>query len=161
MNFQRPYIYLAGPIFGCTEGEAKNWRADFADKLEAEGITGISPLRCEPIVGERYDVAYDDPCFGQPKSILAKNFLDLQRCDMTLAYLPNTEPGKVPSVGTIGELSWAYALRKPVAVVTQDPFLSKHPFISQQPSWPVLSTLDDALRLIVGIFGGYAGGRNV
>ncbi|WP_027521745.1 hypothetical protein [Bradyrhizobium sp. Ec3.3] len=189
----RPFIYLAGPIYGCTEGEAKNWRADFAAKLAQHCITGISPLRCEPIVGERYDVAYADPCFGDPKSILAKNFLDLRRCDMTLAYFPAPPEHaelealiadmekwtsdvnrdhiatlkriskKAPqrSIGTIGELSWAYALQKPCVVVTDDPLVKSHPFTAIQPSWPILSTLDDALRLIVGIYGGYAGGKNV
>ena len=157
----RPFIYLAGPIFGCTEGEAKNWRADFAAKLERHCITGISPLRCEPIVGERYDVSYADPCFGHTKSILAKNFLDLRRCDFTIAYFPKVADGAQRSIGTIGELSWAYALQKPCCVVTDDPLIKSHPFTSIQPSWPVLDNLDDALRLIVGIFAGYAGGKNV
>jgi len=83
-----PFIYLASPIFGCTEGEAKDWRKHVAAELEEHCITGVSRLRCEPLVGARYDLAYDDPCFGQPKSILAKNFLDLRRCALTLAYFP-------------------------------------------------------------------------
>jgi len=185
-----PFIYLAGPIFGCTEGEAKDWRKHVAAELEEHCITGVSRLRCEPLVGARYDLAYDDPCFGQPKSILAKNFLDLRRCALTLAYFPaptehaelqeialrleqNGERGdgdtlrriarKSPqrSIGTIGELSWAYALNKPCVVVTDDPLIKHHPFTAVQPSWPVLDNLDDALRLIVGIFGAYAGGKNV
>lgn len=194
-------IYLAGPIFGCTEGEAKDWRKYVADRLPP-GIVGVSPLRCEPLIGTRYDVGYNDPCFGAPKAILAKNFLDLRACDMTLAYFPHDKETaellaavtaaideqareddnpkaaaelaelaksvrriatKSPqrSIGTIGEISWAYALRKPCVIVSDDPLIRSHPFTKEQPDWPVLDTLDDALRLINGIFGAYTGGKNV
>lgn len=188
MNNSPPIIYLAGPIFGCTEGEAKDWRAYVTERLYPFSIRTISPLRCEPLIGERYDVAYADPCFGMPKAILAKNFLDLQRCDMTLAFFPPVEepaqlqeiarrvtthapamPGadvetlyriaaKGPqrSVGTIGEVSWAYALRKPCVLVTQDAFIKSHPFTQCQPDWPILDTLDDAVRLIKGLYQDYA-----
>lgn len=155
-----PTIYLAGPIYGQTVGQANNWRKDFAAKLAEHGIVGISPLRCEPLVGETYDLSYVDPCFGQPKSILAKNFLDLRKCDFTLAFLPMVADGAQRSIGTIGEISWAYALQKPCAVVTDDPLIRHHPFTSTQPSWPLLNNLDEALRLLVGLYGGYAGGSN-
>lgn len=180
----KPLIYLAGPIFQCTEGEAKDWRAYVESALAPHGIVTVSPLRCEPLVGERYDTAYQDPCFGQPKSILAKNMLDLKRCDMTLAFFPPvTEPdelrdfvrknvkdkrdaavlhriaakGPQRSIGTIGEVSWAYALRKPCVIVSQDELIKHHPFTAMQPDWPVLDTLDDAVRLITGIYTVYAG----
>jgi hypothetical protein len=47
-----------------------------------ESYGSPAPLRCEPLVGNTYDLHYADPCFGQPKSILAKNFFDLRQCDM-------------------------------------------------------------------------------
>ena len=177
----KPSLYLAGPIFGCSEGEAKDWRKWVADQLPF--MRCISPLRCEPAVNGRYDVAYNDPCFGQPKSILAKNFLDLRACDMTLAVFPRPEAidliekavegleadgdldGIVPalrrvnvlrSIGTIGEISWAYALRKPCVIVSDDPLVQHHPFTSMQPDWPVLPDLDHAVRLIKGIWTDYA-----
>lgn len=179
----KPSLYLAGPIFGCSEGEAKDWRKSVADQLPF--MRCISPLRCEPAVNGRYDVAYNDPCFGQPKSILAKNFLDLRACDMTLAYMPtppavadlaaiadklesmsptnrradylrNLHP--LRSIGTIGEISWAYALRKPCVIVSDDPLVQHHPFTSMQPDWPVLPDLDHAVRLIKGLWTDYAAG---
>lgn len=196
----KPRIYLAGPIFGATSDEANNWRNDMIARLAPHGIIGISPLRCEPIVGDRYDLQYADPCFGTPAAILAKNFLDLRACDLTLAYLP--VPSEVAdmnaviermtnlatvasdqfgpldddvaaidadvetlkrlarkspqrSIGTVGEISWAYALQKPCAVVSDDPLVRHHPFLSTQPNW-LLDTLDDAERLIVGLFADYA-----
>lgn len=180
----KPKIYLAGPIFGTTGAEANDWRRDMSARLAPHGIIGISPLRCEPIIGERYDLHCGDPCFGTSEAIVGKNFLDLRACDFTLAYFP-TPPEiaemdevisqldgkeyareietlkrlarKSPqrSIGTVGEISWAYALQKPCAVVSDDPLVRHHPFTSVQPNWR-LSTLDEAERLIVGLFADYA-----
>ena len=196
----KPKIYLAGPIFGATGAEANDWRRDMTARLAPHGIIGISPLRCEPMVGARYDLHYADPCFGTPEAILAKNFLDLRACDLTLAYLPTlpevaemngivermgnlakiatdmfgpldgeeaaiaadaetlqriARKGVQRSIGTIGEISWCYALQKPLAIVSDDPLVRHHPFTSKQANWQ-LSTLDEAERLIVGLFKDYA-----
>lgn len=158
----RPTIYLGGPIFGLAEGDAKNWRRHVADQLEAHGINAISPLRCEPAVNGKYELSYPDPCFGHAKAILGKNFLDVRRCDFALFYFPERAENQQLSIGTTGELSWCYALRKPSCVVTTDPLAANHPFTSLQPDWPILPTLDDAVRLITGLYSGYIlGGRNV
>lgn len=197
----RPLIYLAGPIFGTTGAEANNWRNDMTARLAPHGIGCISPLRCEPIIGDRYDTQYADPCFGTGQAIVSKNFLDVQRCDFALVYMP--KPPAVDelaavidrmeglstliknmfgdldddatkavhedvatmkrlavmspqrSIGTIGELSWCYALQKPVAVVSDDPLVKRHPFFERQSGW-WLDTLDEAERLIVGLFTDYA-----
>jgi nucleoside 2-deoxyribosyltransferase len=196
----KPRIYLAGPIFGTTGAEANDWRSDMTARLAPHGIACISPLRCEPMIGDRYDVAYADPCFGTPEAIVGKNFLDLRACDLTLAYMPASSAiaemqaiidrmenlaavvegivGPIDddakaiaedvvtmkrlarmspqrSIGTIGEISWAYALQKPLAIVSDDPLVRAHPFTVVQPNWR-LSTLDEAERLIVGLFADYA-----
>ena len=39
----KKYIYLAGPIAGCTEEEATEWRDDVINMLP-HNIVGISPL---------------------------------------------------------------------------------------------------------------------
>jgi hypothetical protein len=183
---KRPSLYLIGPIYGCSKGEANDWRGWVAEQLP--GVNCISPLRCEPLVGQTYDLHYEDPCFGQPKSILAKNFFDLRQCDMALAYFPKpsevedldgviewmesrgsdfddpehiaalkrvAKKGLLRSVGSIGEVSWAYALRKPSIIVSDDPLIHQHPFTSVQPDWPVLPDLDHAIRLIKGLWTGY------
>jgi hypothetical protein len=62
--------------------------------------------------------------------------------------------GLLRTLGTIGEVSWAHALQKPCAVVTDDPLIREHAFTSVQPDWK-LSTLDDAERLIVSLFADY------
>lgn len=155
------HVYLAGPIMGCTRGQANDWRKYVADRLADHGIRGVSPLRCEPLVGERYALNYPDPRFGVPRAIAAKNFHDVQVCDLTLAYLPLPSEGRTQSYGTMAELSWAYALRKPAILVSDDPYVMQHPVIDIQAGWK-LDTLDDAIDVIVGILGGYTpGGKNV
>ena len=151
-------VYLAGPITACDHREANDWRSVMQGRLEAHGITGISPLRCEPLVGDRYDTSHPDPRFGTWEAIASKNFLDVQLCDMTVAYFPAdlTERDGISS-GTLAELAWGFALRKPTLRVSTHPKVTKHPVITACSSWK-LSTLDEALDVIVGVLGDYAKG---
>lgn len=155
----RKYIYLAGPILGCTKGEANDWRRYVDDKLKDHGIVGISPLRCEPLIGERYTLEYPDPRFGVPRAIAAKNKHDVQNCDIILAYLPK-EMGQNISLGTIGEIFWADAYDKQVILVSDHPKVIQHPVLDAAVNWK-LGTLDEAVEVIIGVLGGYTGGKNV
>ena len=148
-------IYLAGSIAGCDKGEANDWRNTVSAALAQHGIVGVSPLRCEPIHGERYGVSYEDPRFGTARAISSKNFLDVQRCAATLCYMPKDLNERRLSVGTVIELAWAHALRKPTILVTDYPFLLEHPVVNANASW-VLATLPEAVDVIVGVFGVYA-----
>ncbi len=153
-------VYLAGPITGCYKDEANNWREAVASELAHFNIIGISPLRCEPLIGEKYGMTYVDPKFGTARGIAAKNMFDTKNCDMVLAYMPAPPAGRVPSLGTICEIAWGHALGKPVILVTDDAFIREHPVINACSNW-VLETLDDGIETVAGILGGYAGGRNV
>lgn len=156
------HVYLAGPILGCTKIEANDWRIYAHNLLIPHGIIGISPLRCEPLIGERYGAGYpDDPRFGTARAIAHKNLLDVKLCHMTLAYLPKPEPGRKQSWGTICEVAWAKALDKPAIVVSDDPEVLAHPVVNSCAGW-MLPTLEDGLDTLVGILGGYVpGGKNV
>jgi len=147
-------VYLAGPITDCNLYEANDWRNAFIGKLRAMGVRGISPLRCEPLHGERYAASYNDPRFGSPKAIGSKNFMDVQRCDLTLAYFPEAETERRVSIGTIAEVGWAFAMRKPVIIVSEHKTITEHPVLIATSSW-MLPTLDDAFDTINGLFGEY------
>jgi hypothetical protein len=173
----RRTVYLAGPITGCTKGEANDWRDVACARLADFGITGISPLRCEPIVGERYGVGYPDPRFGVPSAIAAKNRFDVENCDMMLAYFPPEEiptwwervfyridnvgpqdvPYKWPSAGTIWEIGMAHMARKQAVVVCENTILFKHPVIQTAP-W-TLTSLDEGLDVVIGVLQDYAQGN--
>lgn len=154
-------VYLAGPVMGCTKGEANDWRIDFAERLAHDDICGVSPLRCEPLIGERYTMEYTDPKFGTARAIAAKNMFDVLRCDMILAYIPTPPPGMSHSLGTICELAWGKMASRPTILVTDDEFIANHPVLGANAGW-ILDNLDDALEVIVGVLGGYTiGGKNV
>ena len=154
-------VYLAGPIMGCTRTEANDWRIEFARQLADNDIRGVSPLRCEPLIGERYSMEYADPKFGTARAIGAKNMFDVRQCTMTLAYIPMPDIGQFHSLGTISELAWAAILGKPTILVSNDAFILDHPVLGANAGW-LLENLDDALEVIVGVLGGYTiGGKNV
>lgn len=177
----KKFIYLAGPILDCTEGEANDWRKKVSALLEPHGLVGISPLRCEPIHGERYATNYPDPKFGTSKAIAAKNKYDVAACDMVFAYLPkvltrhmiahkDNGPGqslllphqKRDSIGTILEIGWASSQQhsKPVILITDDEFIINHPVMAACNGW-CLPTLEDGVEVAIGLLAGYTGGKNV
>lgn len=154
-------LYLAGPIVGCTKGEANDWRVYVADKLAPHGIRGISPLRCEPITGHKYTGIYNDNKFGTAKAIGSKNAFDVRNCDMTLAYIPLPSNGSRHSWGTIGELAGTFFINKLAVLVSNDPIVREHPVLNAWSGW-VLEDLDEAVELIIGILSGYVeGGKNI
>jgi nucleoside 2-deoxyribosyltransferase len=159
-NVPPRYVYLAGPILGCTGPEANNWREEIARKLLAHNIVGISPLRCEPLVGEVYSTEYPDPCFGTARAIAGKNRFDVRSCEMGVFIIPKPPEGRLHSFGTLIELAWANADGKQTILVSDDPFIHKHPVIDACANWK-LDTVDEAVRVIVGVLGGYTGGKNV
>ena len=53
-------------------------------------------------------------------------------------------------------MGWAIGLRKPLIVVSDDEYLMKHPLIKHNASWR-LDNLEDAVEVIIGLFGDYVG----
>ncbi|TKB87569.1 MAG: hypothetical protein E8D43_00890 [Nitrospira sp.] len=148
-------VYLAGPIYNMTVGEANDWRTETAAVLRAHGITGISPLRCEPPgVDGIYQGPYDDPKFGHLKAIASKNVFDTKMADVVLCYMPKSLNPTWPSVGTLAELFMAFSWGKPVILVTDEPRLLEHPLVRHAAGW-VLPTLDDAVELLTGLLVDY------
>jgi nucleoside 2-deoxyribosyltransferase len=145
-------VYLAGPILGLDKGQANDWRNMVRKKIAHAGIQGISPLRCEPLIGPRYSLDYPDPKFGTARAIAAKNRHDVMACDITLCYMPKSLPF---SKGTLVELAWANAYDKQTILVSDDEATLKHPCIDACASW-VLNDLEDAIEVIIGVLGDYA-----
>lgn len=148
-------VYLAGPITDCDRGEANTWREQVSGRLAKHNIMGISPLRCEPLMGERYRISSADPRFGTPRAIASKNLFDVRSCDMTFAYLPRELNQRQPSFGTICEMAWAFSEGRPVILVTDDPYMQAHPVIQACASW-TLGTLEEGLDVAVGVLAAYA-----
>ncbi len=131
----KKHVYLAGPILGCNQFEANDWRQYVARELLTYNLIGISPLRCEPLVGEKYAANYPDPKFGTARAIGTKNLYDLRTCDLTLAYLPLPPKGRTQSYGTLLEIGAAHQAQKPVIIVSNDPYVIQHPVVVTFCGW--------------------------
>lgn len=157
-----PYlVYLAGPIAGCTYGEATDWR-HHAAMLLAEYIrpsmTALSPMRMknalrreERIGKDCRDYARHGPFYGS-RGIMMRDFSDVKRCDAMLVNLLGT---KALTAGTAMELGWAYALQKPVVVLIEpdgNPH-DAHPMLHEAIGGLRFDDLPDAVRAVASVLG--------
>ena len=160
-------VYLAGPIAGNTTDEANDWRSKADNILAQDDIFGISPLRTEPVPdGDVYPLSVEhDALWGKTTAIAAKNRFDMDRCDITIAYLPDlhylhfehdkTAYGKLPSIGTMMELGYLKGIGKPSVVWTTEPYYINHPLVSSFADW-IVPTLEQACELCEGLHRGYS-----
>lgn len=142
-------VYLAGPIAGLTDGQARGWRDEVSETLGYHGIKGISPLRCEPPAKDKYD---DATLLNKAfcSEILAKNTFDVRNIDLTLAYLPLPSGGNRHSYGTMWEVGATRILGKPVVIVSDDPIIQTHPLFGGTVDW-VYTNLNEAVDKIIQI----------
>jgi len=170
--FPPEFVYLAGPIVDCGFHEANDWRKYAAEKLRPHNIVGVSPLRCEPLHGDKYSPQYADQRFGVPRAISAKNKFDVRRCAITLAMLPLPANDRTQSYGTLQEVAWADEAGRMVIQVTDDPKIISHPVVDSARGWKMCAgeghpfptikeALDAAIDTCVGVLAGYTGGKNV
>jgi|TARA_B100001964_G_scaffold103457_1_gene115640 nucleoside 2-deoxyribosyltransferase len=124
------YVYLAGPIEGCNDNEINDWRIHVKEQF-LENIVGVTPVRLDYPVTKRSHYTHD----LRKKEIFTKNFMDVQRCDATLAFLPKEINERRPSYGTIFEIAWAASLNKPIFLVTDDQRLIDHPATYSSVPW--------------------------
>ena len=147
-------VYLAGPIAGCTNGEARSWRNDASNFLRQFNLRGADPLRDESAPTGKFSKAEDfanDSGVTLSRAIAGKNWLDVRMCDAMLAYVPLLDR---PTYGTIWEIGAFYALQKPIVLVSDNPAVFNHPDIDISCSWKY-EDLDEGLAKIVQLLGPY------
>lgn len=147
----KPLVYLAGAIAGLEFGEATDWRFIAKHRLGERGVETLNPMRAKEMLGSRnggrISTNYHDyerlGAFFTSRGIMTRDFNDVRRCDALLVNLIGLEK---PSLGTIMELGWAYALQKPAIVAIEalgNPH-DNHPMIHEAMPFRV-TTLDEAL----------------
>jgi len=119
-------VYLAGPINGCTDEEAKNWRAVAKDEF---------PNAIDPMVRDYRGIEED--CYRQ---IVDLDKRDIRNSDCLLVNYVK------PSVGTSMEIFYAWTLGKPIVVVARNdvrisPWLRYH-------STTIIDSFNDAYEWI-------------
>lgn len=117
-------IYLAGPINGCSDSEANDWRSAFK-KLHSNVL---DPMARDYRGKEAENVA----------GIVEGDKSDIDACDAVLVWFER------PSVGTSMEVLYAWERKKPVVVVNKSgkpisPWLAYH-------SIAIVNSADEALN---------------
>lgn len=110
-------VYLAGPINGCTDSEANDWRAEAKDLLARAGHMAFDPMIRD------YRGRELEP--GIAAEIVEQDKNDIASCDAVLVYFER------PSVGTSMEVFFAHTQGKFVTVVDKSnkplsPWLTHH-----------------------------------
>lgn len=155
---RRPRVYLAGPITGLNYKGAVEWRDYAKNALFESFIDGISPMR-----GKQYLRALDtitdaraqqgdltkDPygfekVMSSPAGIVGRDRNDVLTSDAVLMNLLGSER---ISIGTMIEVGWADAFRKPIVVVQERTGLHRHGMVDALATYTV-DDLDEALDLV-------------
>lgn len=151
----RPLVYLAGAIAGISGLDAADWRQEAKMALSRYDIETLSPLRgkdalCGParISTDFRDYDNKGPFFTS-RGIMARDFNDVKRCDVLLVNLIGCAK---PSMGTVMELGWAYAMQKPAVVVMEATgnVHDLHPMLHEAIPFRV-ETLDEAVHVVAVI----------
>ena len=146
-----PRVYLAGPIAGVDYDAAVDWREYATERLTARGIECLSPMRAKyALQGMRISRDYkeyqDHGQFYTASGIMTRDHTDILRAD---ALLVNLLGASMPSMGTIIEMAWAYAYRKPAVVAIEangNPH-GNHPMLAAAMPFR-LETLDEAIDTV-------------
>lgn len=140
-------VYLSGPITGQNYQEARyGWRKYVAERL-SPGIKALSPMRHEGHLAEVFgslEKEYPEHFFSQPRVLVEKDRLDIERSDIILVNL--LEANRV-SIGTMVEIGIAVALGKKIVLCVHRGSMHDHPFVIETASL-VLDKLDDAIYAI-------------
>lgn len=125
-------VYLAGPITGASWNQSEDWRDELKALAEESVVyhtTGLrmgpfadvkfySPLRGKDYLRNESEIgdSYSQFKFSTPHAIMIRDHHDVQTCDVVIANL--TGATRV-SIGTVMEIAWAYAYRKPVICIME------------------------------------------
>ncbi len=154
----KPLVYLAGAIAGRNYFTALDWRNATQKWLLSRGIETLSPLRAKdalanvkrPIISTDFHDYETDGVFFTSWGIMARDYNDVRRCDALLVNLLGLTK---PSLGTVMELAWAHALRKPAVVAIEasgNPH-DNHPMIFEAMASYRVETLDEAIDAVAVI----------
>lgn len=147
-------VYLAGPITGLTLVDAQDWRSYARKRLKehSQDIEGFSPLRAKDYLLDRgvlsgHPDAYADRVLSSAKGILSRDRWDVMTCD---AVLVNFIGAQAVSIGTVMEIAYADAFRKPCIVAMEEGNLHHHAMLDTSVGW-ICDGLDLAIDVTAAI----------
>jgi hypothetical protein len=139
----KPLVYLVGPITNTTDEFRTDWREACRTRFAPE-IDVISPLR-HPVetIEERGELSAEERLrlILHGRSIATRDRFDVQRCNLVFVHLKSS---KSVSIGSVGEIFWADAFRKPVIVVRESGNIHTHALLDALVGW-IFSDLNEAI----------------
>jgi hypothetical protein len=145
-------VYLAGPITGLTFEGATSWR-EYAVSKFPDWLLPLSPLRgksyLKGMVDERNTIAdhYQNKILSTPRGITTRDRNDVMRSD---AVLVNFMGAPRVSIGTVVEVGWADAFRKPLIVVMDRENMHWHSIIRECAGY-ITADLDEAIDVTIQV----------
>jgi nucleoside 2-deoxyribosyltransferase len=139
-------VYLAGPISGVATSEATSWRGQFKALLKPD-IQCLSPVRDQIDSSPDYPLTMEKVRHG--KGSVSRDRMDIMRSDLVVV---NFVGAKGVSIGSVGEMFWADAYRKPVVLIIEDDKPDNphfHLFILELASWRFASLEQAAQKVNV------------
>jgi nucleoside 2-deoxyribosyltransferase len=139
-------IYLAGPISGLTYDGAQDWRNKFSAAID-DRIECFSPLRGKDYLTMRgkLEGSYDEFPLSTDQGITTRDRYDCMGADLVVFnMLGATER---VSIGTMIELGWADATRRPaILIMEKEGNIHEHPMVRQTTQFRV-DNINDAVRI--------------
>jgi len=139
-------VYLAGGIKGLSYEETVFWRNQVIRYFKDFGLVGLSPMRGKEYLSQETAIkgCHEQYPLSTSKGIVTRDRNDVARSAACLFYLPDNNI----SIGTIMEIAWADAFRKPIVLVTpKDSIYEQHPMIKECCGF-IVRTLDEGCDLI-------------
>jgi hypothetical protein len=145
-----PKIYLTAPVTGVTDTQG-TWREKMRSSVEPQ-VRLLDPLASGMVRTPLYRIPGSTliPSMQEFGALtIARNKEAIQSCDMLVANLLGAH---VVSLGSVGEIFWADAFKKPILIV-RDALGNPHDhlLLNQIATWTVFD-LDGAIRQIRTFF---------
>lgn len=143
----RSLVFLAGPITGLTYKGASDWREYVAQRLP-EPHVGFSALRGKPhlqALAGTIEETYSESPLTTSQAIMTRDFNDVARCALMFV---NVLGAAQVSRGTLIEIGWAYALRRPILLVMEPKGNLHDYFMVRESAGFLVHDLDEAIALV-------------
>jgi len=122
----RPTVYLAGPITGLDYGGVTEWRIRVARELSSAGIEPYSPMRAKEFTKDIQVFSKMGELGGQLATAEAINMRDHWDCSTKDLIFVNFLGATEVSIGTVMEIAWGHAYRKPIVLVMEKGGVNPH-----------------------------------
>jgi hypothetical protein len=143
-------VYTSGPISGLTFNDCTSWR-EYVARAFPPHIQAVSPLRAKQFLKEvgTINKSYEISALSKSRGINTRDHFDVLRSTVMLVNLLDATS---VSIGTVGEMAWAWDHQIPIvcAIESDGSNVHEHPMLNEWIDYRV-PTLDEAIETTVAI----------